>query len=175
MSRVDLEAFDRLGRLDTNPMLLDGDVIQVPKLRERAWIAGAVPKALEMEIAQGDDIAILIGMAGGLIPAATPEQAFMVRFRSGARVPERRPDRLHGDPDAAPRWRSAIRALEAAVPLPAERLDRRRGRASRVLSDRRRPPSAERPDRLGGRLPPHGQPRGRAPDSWHRGRQGSRP
>jgi hypothetical protein len=48
-TRVDLDAFDRLGRLDLNPMLVDGDVIQVPAEREHATIAGAVPHWLDAE------------------------------------------------------------------------------------------------------------------------------
>jgi len=82
-TRVDLDAFNRLGRLDLNPMLIDGDVIQVPAEREHAQIAGAVPTSMEAEIAPGDDIKTLVALAGGLTTSATPEQAFMVRFQSG--------------------------------------------------------------------------------------------
>jgi len=82
-TRIDLDAFDRLGRLDLNPMLVDGDVIQVPAEREHATIAGAVPRWLDSEIAPGDNIETLVQLAGGLTTSATPEQAFMVRFQNG--------------------------------------------------------------------------------------------
>ncbi len=81
---VDLDAAQTLGRQDADPQLIDGDVINVPYSTLRAAVGGAVSNPREIELAHGDDIATLVALGGGLIPAATPERAFMVRFTSAS-------------------------------------------------------------------------------------------
>ena len=78
--RLDLEMFEAAGRQDLNPMLVDGDVIYVPRAVEWISVIGAVARPLRFEHAPGDSLSTLLQLAGGLIPAADSGRALMVRF-----------------------------------------------------------------------------------------------
>jgi protein involved in polysaccharide export with SLBB domain len=80
--RLDLDAFELAGRQDRNPRLIDGDVISVPRARNYVNIDGAVARPANYELADGDSLSTLMELAGGLLPAAAPERALMVRFSS---------------------------------------------------------------------------------------------
>ena len=78
--RLDLEVFERAGRQDLNPPLIDGDVIFVPRALEWISVTGAVARPLRFEHAPSDSLSTLLQLAGGLIPAADSGRALMVRF-----------------------------------------------------------------------------------------------
>ncbi len=80
--RVDLDQFERSGRQNLNPLLSDGDVLVVPSAREFIEATGAVARPSRYELAPGDSLSTLLSLAGGLLPAASPEQALVVRFTS---------------------------------------------------------------------------------------------
>lgn len=82
VARLDLDSFENLGRQESDPLLEDGDVILVPKSQQFVDILGAVPYGGRFELAPGDSLSTLLKLAGGLLPAASPERAFMVRFTS---------------------------------------------------------------------------------------------
>ena len=81
-SRVDLDWLDRVGRQERNPLLIDGDIIVVPRALEFFEIAGAVARAWRFELVPGDSLSTLLALAGGLLPAASPDKALLVRFTS---------------------------------------------------------------------------------------------
>lgn len=81
-SRVDLDRLDRVGRQDMNPILVDGDVLNVPTAKEFVDIAGAVSRSSRFELAPDDSLSTLIALAGGLLPAASQDRALVVRFTS---------------------------------------------------------------------------------------------
>jgi protein involved in polysaccharide export with SLBB domain len=79
-ARVDLDLFERVGRQDVNPLLLDGDRLIVPKATEYVDLAGALVRSGRYELARGDSLGTVLEIAGGLLPSASTEQALMVRF-----------------------------------------------------------------------------------------------
>jgi len=81
-NRVDIELFERLGRQELNPMLLDGDRIVVPRATEFVEIAGAFARPGRVELAPGDSLGTMVTLTGGLLPSAGQEQALMVRFNN---------------------------------------------------------------------------------------------
>ena len=81
-SRVDLDWLDRVGRQDRNPMLIDGDVVVVPRASEFIEISGAVSRPWRFERVPGDSLSTLLALAGGLMPSASPDKALLVRFTS---------------------------------------------------------------------------------------------
>jgi len=83
--RVDLDAFSFLGRTDGNPYLEDGDVLIVPPRGERLFAYGAFARPGEFERAEGDRVADLVDLAGGLRPGSDPSSARLVRFVGDSR------------------------------------------------------------------------------------------
>jgi len=81
-ARVDLDRFEVLGQQAANPMLVDGDVIVVGKQLSYTEAGGAVARPQRYEFAEGDSLATLIALAGGLMPSARPDGALIVRFTS---------------------------------------------------------------------------------------------
>jgi protein involved in polysaccharide export with SLBB domain len=81
-ARLDLDRFERLGRQDADPLLGDGDVIQVPRAIEFVDMAGAVARPGRFELAKGDSLSTLLALTGGVLPSAVADRALMVRFRS---------------------------------------------------------------------------------------------
>ncbi len=80
--RIDLDQFERIGRQNTNPLLVDGDVLLVPHATKFMDISGAVARSMRFELAPGDSLSTLIALAGGLLPSASPDHALLVRFTS---------------------------------------------------------------------------------------------
>ena len=85
--RVDLDRLERAGDASVDPLLLDGDVVQVPAMVTYLSANGAVARPGRYELAPGDSLATLLRLAGGALPAADSAQALLVRF-TGAQRPE---------------------------------------------------------------------------------------
>ncbi|MBD3377784.1 hypothetical protein GF406_22330 [candidate division KSB1 bacterium] len=82
---ADLKRAFLLGEMESNPYLLDGDVIMVPFIHPRAGmveIAGAVNNPGEYEFVPGDCIGDLIDMAHGLRFDADSSELRLVRFEA---------------------------------------------------------------------------------------------
>jgi protein involved in polysaccharide export with SLBB domain len=83
--RVDLELLRAAGRQDLDPVLIDGDVIMVPRATEFATVTGPVARSGEFELAPGDSLSTLLELAGGPLPAAVLDHVLMVRFATESR------------------------------------------------------------------------------------------
>ena len=81
-SRLDLDGFERLGRLDLNPWLSDGDRIVVPFATKYVYVSGAVSHPEQFELGPDDSLSTLIGLGGGLLESASPQLALLVRFKT---------------------------------------------------------------------------------------------
>lgn len=84
--RVDLVAFENIGKLESNPYVIEGDVIQVPAVTMR-WgivdISGAVVTAGRFELVPGDRIEDIIDLAYGLSENADTTRVELWRFVEG--------------------------------------------------------------------------------------------
>jgi protein involved in polysaccharide export with SLBB domain len=69
--QVDLELFQLEGDVKFNPLVLDGDVVQVPFEELTARVDGAVNRPGRYELTGGRDLGELVSLAGGLAPSAT--------------------------------------------------------------------------------------------------------
>jgi protein involved in polysaccharide export with SLBB domain len=69
--KVDLELFHLEGDVGFNPLLLDGDIIQVPFEELTAKVDGAVNRPGRYELTGSRDLSELVSLAGGLSPSAT--------------------------------------------------------------------------------------------------------
>ncbi len=91
-SRVDLIAFERLGRRAANPYLTEGDIINVPERNPR-WgtieVAGAVNSPIQFEFAPGETVQDLLELAYGLAPNADTTFLELWRFHPGESVSRR--------------------------------------------------------------------------------------
>lgn len=70
---VDLARFRLAGKLDSNPMLREGDVVVVPVVNERVFVYGRVSYPGAFEFRKGETLADLLNVAnggGGLAPDA---------------------------------------------------------------------------------------------------------
>lgn len=72
--RADLERLLRAGDGSRNPILRDGDVVQVPFAKEFVEVLGAVSNAGLLELAPDDSLATLLRLAGGALPSTAPEK-----------------------------------------------------------------------------------------------------
>jgi protein involved in polysaccharide export with SLBB domain len=81
---LDLGLFEATGRQAFDPLLLDGDVLQVPRMTSFIEADGAVANAGRYELGPSDSLATLLGLAGGLLPSAAPERALLTRFRGAS-------------------------------------------------------------------------------------------
>jgi protein involved in polysaccharide export with SLBB domain len=79
--RLDLDLFDLLGRQELDPLLVDGDVLMVPRAIEFASMDGAFKNQRRFDLVSGDSLSTLFRLAGGLLPSASRERAMFVRFR----------------------------------------------------------------------------------------------
>ncbi len=77
---VDLLAYRRLGKLEANPFLRDGDVVWVPVARSRVAVTGAVLWSSEFEIRPHESVRDAIALAGGLAPNARADSIVLARF-----------------------------------------------------------------------------------------------
>jgi len=80
--RVDLDLFELGGRLDLDPPLQDGDIIAVPHASRFVDLTGAIVNSRRFELVDGDSLATLLRLAGGLLPSASRDQALLMRFRA---------------------------------------------------------------------------------------------
>lgn len=81
--KVDLLMYREVGDKETNPFLLDGDVIYVPFIKEEigfVQIYGAVNKEGEYEFSQGDRLSDMVNLAHGIRYDAQIERAEIIRF-----------------------------------------------------------------------------------------------
>jgi protein involved in polysaccharide export with SLBB domain len=77
---ADLESFLRTGNTRSNPVLVDGDVVNVPTATDFVYAAGAVATPGRIELAAGDSLLTLFRLAGDPLPSADAERALLVRF-----------------------------------------------------------------------------------------------
>ena len=102
--RVDLELWNRTGKADYNPFMLDGEQIFVPIAHsDSIHITGAVQRPGSYEFAPGDRIADLIVLSNGLRAHAPPQRAHLSRLLDdGESIPVTidLARALAGDPDA---------------------------------------------------------------------------
>jgi protein involved in polysaccharide export with SLBB domain len=85
--KADIQKYRLTGDLESNPYLLDGDVIFVPtmeKMVRQVWINGAVKAPDKFELANGDRIRDLIALAHGFSTDADSSQIELVRFTNKA-------------------------------------------------------------------------------------------
>jgi protein involved in polysaccharide export with SLBB domain len=67
---VDLAGFLLTGRLDLNPFVVDGAVIEVPKRAETVLLSGSVANAAYFELLPGERLSDLLAATGGFAPGA---------------------------------------------------------------------------------------------------------
>jgi protein involved in polysaccharide export with SLBB domain len=77
---ADLESFLRTGSARANPILVDGDVVNVPVATDFVYAAGAVASPGRIELATGDSLLTLFRLAGDPLPSADAARALLVRF-----------------------------------------------------------------------------------------------
>ena len=79
-ARLDLVRYERVGTLESNPPILDGDVLIVPWIKERVVVDGAVESPDTYELTVGDTIQSILEIAGGLRQAALRDSVELRRF-----------------------------------------------------------------------------------------------
>jgi polysaccharide biosynthesis/export protein len=77
---ADLVVFTRNGVQTANPMLRDGDVINVPVAMEWVYAQGALGRAGQIELGVNDSLLTLFQLAGDPQPAAVVDKALLVRW-----------------------------------------------------------------------------------------------
>lgn len=77
---VDLVAYEVLGRLGRNPLLMEGDVVHVPAVEASVRLLGSVFRPGEIELRVGERVGDLITLAGGLEPSADLSRVEIERF-----------------------------------------------------------------------------------------------
>lgn len=78
--RIDLVRYERLGDLEANPPILDGDVVFVPYAKTEVRIDGAVESPDTYELVDGDTAGSLIEIAGGMTRDARRDSIEVRRF-----------------------------------------------------------------------------------------------
>jgi len=76
----DLVAFTQIGIKSANPMLRDGDVINVPVANEWIHASGALGRPGRFELGLNDSLLTLFHLAGEPIPAAVIEKVLLIRW-----------------------------------------------------------------------------------------------
>lgn len=84
---VDLARFLYLGELDQNPVLLEGDIVQVPVIDEVVTIQGRVARPGQYELRSGETLSDLIQLAnaGGEFRADAADTLRLLRFSDDGR------------------------------------------------------------------------------------------
>ncbi|MEQ1834078.1 MAG: SLBB domain-containing protein [Candidatus Eisenbacteria bacterium] len=77
--RVDLMRLRLTGRITSDPLLREGDVLYLPRVAGDVAVDGAVGRAGRYELTPGDSLHTLLALAGGPLPEST-DQAVLVRF-----------------------------------------------------------------------------------------------
>jgi polysaccharide export outer membrane protein len=80
--RVDLSRYLYLGDNSSNPFLEDGDVVRVPSSRGDVQIFGSVFRPGAYEFVEGETLAELVALAGGLRPEASTQTVEVQRFEA---------------------------------------------------------------------------------------------
>ena len=75
--RADLVAFAQLGDTDKNPLLEGGDMVRVPPRGEEMAVFGGVASPGIYEFVAGETVASAVALAGGLVPGAQLDQAWV--------------------------------------------------------------------------------------------------
>jgi protein involved in polysaccharide export with SLBB domain len=78
---LDLVAFERLGDVEQNPLLQDGDVVVVRAPRGYVQILGGVNYPGEYEQRPGETLGRLVEVAGGYVPGADTTALRLLRFK----------------------------------------------------------------------------------------------
>jgi protein involved in polysaccharide export with SLBB domain len=84
---ADLDLFLRTGDRSLNPMLRDGDVINIPVATDFIYAEGAVARPDRYELGPRDSLLTLFRLAGDPVPAADANRCLLIRWRS-AFLPE---------------------------------------------------------------------------------------
>ncbi len=85
-SKIDYLHFVKNGNLDYNPVLADGDMIQVPFRDEENGVVsifGAVRSPERFEFVEGDHLSDIVDLSGGFKPDAFKDAIEIVRFHNG--------------------------------------------------------------------------------------------
>jgi protein involved in polysaccharide export with SLBB domain len=82
-ARLDLTRYHNSGDLEADPPILDGDVVFVPHGREFVGAYGGVARPGEYELTDGETIASLIEVAGGLARGAVADTVELSTFAGG--------------------------------------------------------------------------------------------
>ncbi|MCE2432267.1 MAG: SLBB domain-containing protein [Candidatus Latescibacteria bacterium] len=102
--RIDLELWNRTGKAQYNPFLLDGEQIVVPVARsDSIYVTGAVKYPGSYEFAPGDRVADLIILGNGLRAHSPPKRAHLLRLSDDSdwtSIDIDLPRVLAGDPQA---------------------------------------------------------------------------
>lgn len=69
-STFDLLRYYRLGEIEENPMLKDGDLVYIPVIKDLTGVSGAVGLPGDLEYKEGDSLKDVIALAGGTLPGA---------------------------------------------------------------------------------------------------------
>lgn len=81
VQRIDLLSYKTFGLLDSNPYLLDNDVIYIPLKQKIVQIAGAVKRPALYELKEEQTIEDLVDLAGGFTPGvANPSPVKIIRY-----------------------------------------------------------------------------------------------
>lgn len=83
IERCDLQLFLQTGNATWNPMLRDGDVVQVPVATRWVHAEGALAHPGRFELGQSDSLSTLVRLAGGVLPSARLDRILVVQFGAG--------------------------------------------------------------------------------------------
>lgn len=79
--RVDLELWNRTGKAQYNPFMLDGEQIVVPAAQsDSIYVTGAIQRPGSYEFAPGDRVSDLIVLGNGLRAHSPPKRAHLLRL-----------------------------------------------------------------------------------------------
>lgn len=77
----DLIRFKRLGELEQNPLLKDGDVVWVPAMEKSVSVSGCVYLPGEFQYVEGDKLGDLLALCQGPTPDADLRQILVYRYQ----------------------------------------------------------------------------------------------
>ncbi|HYM80035.1 MAG TPA: SLBB domain-containing protein [Candidatus Limnocylindria bacterium] len=86
MLNADLALFNRNGRYQLNPYMLDGDIVRIQPATDFVEIWGAVVHPARYELGPADSLRTLFELAGGPLPATLLQGALLVRWLSATQA-----------------------------------------------------------------------------------------
>jgi protein involved in polysaccharide export with SLBB domain len=97
---IDLMQFFNLGVAESNPFVLDGDIIHVPAMMSSVILSGEVQKPGEIELVEGDRISDILKLAFGLKEQAYLKEAVLIRIDAENKLQEYKIDLsgIYADP-----------------------------------------------------------------------------